>query len=85
MRSSKWSAAIYVRHPVSHTVALAWAALATMSIVVMSVIVADGDVDEVELRVFDWINGWPDWLDLLTWISPPFPSTILRPGGRYDG
>ena len=67
MKSSKWSAVIRVRHPVSHTVAVVWAALATVSIVVMSVIVADGDVGEPERRVFDWINGWPDWLEWPLW------------------
>ena len=78
MRSSKWSAVIHVRHPVSHTVALAWAALAAVSIVVMSVIVADGDVGEVERRVFHWINGWPDWLEWPLWILQQ-PGVLLFP------
>ena len=78
MRSSKWSEAIYVRHPVNHAVALAWAALAAMSIVVMSVIVADGEVGEVERRVFDGINGWPDWLEWPLWVLQQ-PGVLLFP------
>ena len=68
MRSSKWSVMTRVRHPVSHTAAVVWAALAAISIVVMSVSVADGDVGEFERRVFDWINGWPDWLEWPLWV-----------------
>ena len=78
MRSSKWSAVIRVRHPVSHTAAAVWAALATVSIVVMSVIVADGDVGETERRVFDWINGWPDWLEWPMWVVQQ-PGVLLFP------
>ena len=78
MRSSKWSAVIRVRHSVSHTVALVWAALAAISIVVMSVIVADGDVGQVERHVFDWINGWPDWLEWPLWVLQQ-PGVLLFP------
>ena len=78
MRSSKWSVMIRVRHPVSHTVAVVWAALAAISIVVMSVIVADGDVGELERRVFDWINAWPDWLEWPLWALQQ-PGVLLFP------
>ena len=78
MRSSKWSAVIRDRHPVSRTVAVVWAALAVVSIAVMSVIVADGDVGEVERSVFDWINGWPDWLEWPLWILQQ-PGVLLFP------
>jgi undecaprenyl-diphosphatase len=78
MRSSKWSAVIRDRHPVSRTVAVVWAALAVVSIAVMSVIVADGDVGEVERRVFDWINGWADWLEWPLWVLQQ-PGVLLAP------
>jgi membrane-associated phospholipid phosphatase len=78
MRSSKWSAVIRVRHPVSQRVAGVWAALGAVSIAVMSVIVADGDVGEVERRVFDWINGWPDWLEWPLWVLQQ-PGVLFFP------
>jgi membrane-associated phospholipid phosphatase len=78
MRSSKWSAVIRVRHPVSQTVAVVWAAVATVSIVVMSAIVADGDVGEHERRVFDWFNGWPDWLEWPLWVLQQ-PGVLFFP------
>ena len=78
MTSSKWSAMIRVRHPVSHTEAVVWAALAAISVVVMSLIVADGDVGETERRVFDWINGWPDWLESPLWVLQQ-PGVLFFP------
>jgi len=78
LKSSKWSAVIRVRHPVSHLAAAVWAALAAISIVVTSVIVADGNVGEAEQRVFDWINGWPDWLESPFWVLQQ-PGVLLFP------
>lgn len=69
---------IRVRHPVSHLAAAVWAALAAISIVVTSVIVADGNVGEAEQRVFDWINGWPDWLESPFWVLQQ-PGVLLFP------
>jgi membrane-associated phospholipid phosphatase len=78
MKSSKWSAQIRVRHPVSRTAAAVWAAVAIVSIVVMSVIVADGDVGEHERSVFDWFNGWPDWLEWPLWVLQQ-PGVLFFP------
>jgi undecaprenyl-diphosphatase len=63
---------------VSHLAAAVWAALAAISIVVTSVIVADGNVGEAEQRVFDWINGWPDWLESPFWVLQQ-PGVLLFP------
>jgi membrane-associated phospholipid phosphatase len=78
MSSPKWSAVIRDRHPVSRTVAVVWTALAAVSIAVMSVSVSDGDVGESERQVFDWINGWPDWLEWPLWVLQQ-PGVVLFP------